>query len=57
MARRQVRRPRPRSLSRETRSKIAEGAEKVAEKAAEKAEPEPKKQTAAPVERKPGGKS
>jgi hypothetical protein len=56
MARRQVRRPRPRSLSRETRTKIAEGAEKVAENAAEKAEPEPKKQTA-PVERKPGGKS
>jgi hypothetical protein len=51
---RQTRRPRLRSLSRETRTKIAEGAEAVAEKA----DPGSKKQTqtAAPVERKPGGK-
>jgi hypothetical protein len=41
---RQTRRPRLRSLSRETRQKVAEGAEKAAEKVA----PEPKKEAAPP---------
>jgi len=50
MARKQTRRPRPRSLSRVTRQKFAEGAQKVAEKVEPKAEP--KKESAPPPAKK-----
>jgi hypothetical protein len=48
---RQTRRPRPRSLSRETRQKVADAAEQVAQKA----EPEPKRESAPPAKKSTSG--
>jgi hypothetical protein len=54
MTRRSTRRPRPRSLSRATREKIADGAEAVAEKVDPDSKPEKAKESSG---KKSGGKS